>query len=366
MLQEARALKTKAISSLITAMEAFNSPRDDGRTTKVLLHLQHAFEMLLKAALVQAKVHVFDAQSGRSIGFETCVKHAQSHKRIKLSDPDAGTLRAIDALRDDEQHWFNIVSEQILYLHTRAAVTLFDDVLQKAFKEQLAHHLPNRVLPVSTDPPRDLALVLDEEYFQIAALLQPGRRKGHEAQARIRTLLAMEAHVEPETIVSAKDVERVAEGVRRGDTRSTVFPRLDAVATTIDGAGLAITVRFTQNQSAPAVRYAADETIPAAAIREVDLQRKYHRSATDLASALKLTPPRSTALRQHLGIDNDPTCCHVFVFGSQQHPAYSDNALTKMRNAIATLDMEAVWQAHKPLGRAKSHPPCTQPGCQAA
>ena len=27
-------------------------------------------------------------------------------------------------MRDDEQHWFNIVSEQLLYLHARAAVTL--------------------------------------------------------------------------------------------------------------------------------------------------------------------------------------------------------------------------------------------------
>jgi hypothetical protein len=52
--QQARVLKRKALTSFITAAEAFNSPRDDGRVTKVLLHLQHAFEMLLKAALVQA------------------------------------------------------------------------------------------------------------------------------------------------------------------------------------------------------------------------------------------------------------------------------------------------------------------------
>ena len=50
--QQARVLKRKALTSFITAAEAFNSPRDDGRVTKVLLHLQHAFEMLLKATLV--------------------------------------------------------------------------------------------------------------------------------------------------------------------------------------------------------------------------------------------------------------------------------------------------------------------------
>lgn len=36
--QQARVLKRKALTSFITAAEAFNSPRDDGRVTKVLLH----------------------------------------------------------------------------------------------------------------------------------------------------------------------------------------------------------------------------------------------------------------------------------------------------------------------------------------
>jgi hypothetical protein len=36
----------KAISSIRASMTAFNSPHDDGRVTAVLLHLQHAFEML--------------------------------------------------------------------------------------------------------------------------------------------------------------------------------------------------------------------------------------------------------------------------------------------------------------------------------
>jgi hypothetical protein len=36
-----------------TAMTAFNSPHDDGRPTVLLLHLEHAFEMLLRAALLQ-------------------------------------------------------------------------------------------------------------------------------------------------------------------------------------------------------------------------------------------------------------------------------------------------------------------------
>jgi hypothetical protein len=362
--QEARALKAKAVASLITALEAFNSPRDDGRTTKVLLHLQHSFEMLLKAALVQSNINVFDRQTGRSWGFEACVRHAQSLPKLKLSDADAGTLRAVDALRDDEQHWFNVVSEQLLYLHVRAAVTLY--LLQRAFGESIAMHLPLRVLPVTIDPPQELSLVLDDEYTQIASLLRPGRRARHEARARIRTLLAMEAHVEPEAGVSNRDVDRVEQGIKTGENRAVVFPKLNEIATAIDGSGVGLTVRFVKNEAAPPVRYEADETQPAAAIREVDLQRKFRRSPKQLADDLSLSTPRSTALRQHLGIDQDPNCCYVFEFGSQRHPRYSDNAFTRMRQAIKELDMEAVWQAHKPSGRASSRPKCAVAGCTAA
>ncbi len=361
--QESRVLKRKALASLTWAVEVFNSPHNDGRVTRVLLHLQHAFEMLLKAALVQIGERVFDKETGRSIGFEKCLGLTAANTKIKLNEAEAGTLRAIDAMRNDEQHWFNQVSEQLLYLHARAGITLFDDLLQRVFTEQLATHLPTRVLPLSVDPPRDLAIVLDEEYSQIAALLRPGRRARHEARARIRTLLAMEAHVAPEAHVSSKDVDRVEAAVRSGDPRAAVFPRLERIGTAIDGSGITITVHFTKTQGPP-VRYAADESVPAAAIREVDLQRKFHRSPTKLAKALNLTVPQSRALREHLGIDDNPTCSYEFVFGSQRHRRYSDNAYTKMQVAIRDLDMDAIWQAHKPRGRAKSKPACVVGGCQ--
>lgn len=55
----------------------------------------------------------------------------------QIVEEEAGTLRAIDALRDDEQHWFTKVTEGLLYLHARAAVTLFDELLSRAFNQRL-------------------------------------------------------------------------------------------------------------------------------------------------------------------------------------------------------------------------------------
>lgn len=363
--QEARVLRRKALSSLTLGMTAFNSPVEAGRVTQVLLSLQHSFEMLLKAALVQRGVSVFDKKTGRSFGFEKCVNLAQGDTVIKLTDDEAGTLRSIDAMRDDEQHWFNEVSEQLLYVHARAAITLFDELLQRVFGEHLADHLPGRVLPISTDPPKDLEVLIDEEYSQIAELLRPGRRARHEARARIRTLLAMEAHVEPDSQVSTKDVDRVEKGIKAGHKRAEVFPRLGDVTTTVEGVGATVQVHITKKDGAP-VRYVADESVPAAAIREVDLNRRFHLSATDLARELNLTTPKSTALRRHLGIDGDSKVHYVFEMGAQKHHRYSDGALKRMRDALTELDFDAVWEGHKPPGRSKAQRVCTVPGCADA
>jgi len=362
--REARVLRDKALSSLRRSTSAFNAPDDDGRTTTVLLTLQHAFEMLLKAALVQTGQPVFDKTLGRSISFEKCLKLARQTAVIKLTDGEAGTLRAIDALRDDEQHWFNDVDEQFLYLHTRAGITLFDDLLLRVFSERLADHLPQRVLPLSTDPPRDLQVLIDSEYQQIAELLRPGRRARATARARIRTLLAMEAHVDEDAKVSERDVDRVERGVKDAKARELVFPRLGLIEASTIGQGATVSVRFDKRSGAPVRLISADDTTEAAAIREVDLQRKYHRSPRDLAEALGLTGPKCLALRQHLGVDVDDSCHHHFVFGSQRHRQYSDNAFTRMRDALRNdVSLEGVWAAHRPRRSGQQAAACSVPGC---
>lgn len=360
----ARILKKKSVASLRTSVVAFNSPNDDGRVTAALLHLQHAFEMLLKAALNQARQEVFDPRTGRSISFEQAVRRAESAPNIKLSVGEAGTLRAIDAMRDDEQHWFTEVDEGLLYLHVRAGVTLYDDLLFRVFGDRLADHLPLRVLPISTEAPQDFQFLVDREYAKIAELLKPGRRAGAEARARVRALLAMEAHEDPDTKVSDTDVNRVVKGIRANKGREKVFPRLGGVGANIGGDGIAVEVRFVKQGGLP-VTYTSDVTGDAdvAAIREVDLQRKYHRSGFEMSDKLRLTRPRGAALREHLGLDADENCVHVFHFGSQRHTRYSDNAFIAMREALKSLDMDAIWQSHGAGRRKAPRPACTQPGC---
>jgi hypothetical protein len=344
-------LKDKALASMKRAVQAFNDLDDDGRQTAVMLNMQHAFEMLLKAALADTKVRIFDKRTGRSIGFEKCLALASEH--LGLSAEQLGLLRAIDALRDDEQHWLATLNEGLLYLHSRAAVTLFDEVLNDAFDERLADHLPERVLPISTSPMAEMDVLVNEQYSQISRLLQPGKRRRPEARALLRGLLAMEGHVSDEARVSERDVDRVERAVRDGRSLDQVFPRLRNVTATFEGEGATVKVHFTKREGAPVHFVPADDPSDTAAVREVDLQRKYYLSPYELADKVGLTRPRSTALRRQLGIDDDGDCVHVFTFGSQRHPRYSDNAYRRMKEALdGGVDMEEVWREHRPRRRS--------------
>lgn len=351
------------------AMTAFNSPSDDGRTTSVLLHLQHSFEMLLKAALSQGDREVFDKTTKRSVSFEKAVRYAQQLPGVRLTDDEAGTLRAIDALRDDEQHWFNDVAEGILYLHVRAGVTLFDELLTRAFKQKLADHLPNRVLPISTEPPQDFLTLIDNEYANIGKLLKPGRRARYEARAKIRTLLALEAHVAEDTKVSDSDVNRVEKGIKAGKSRDQVFPKLNPLTAHITGEGLTVKVKIVKQSDALPVRLvrpdeAAAEGVDAAAVREIDLLTKYHWTASRLAEKLAITAPRAAALREHLGIDGDKDCTYSVPHNQSRLTYYSDNAYTRMRDAIKTQNMDAIWDSHGKVRRLAPRPRCAQAGCR--
>jgi hypothetical protein len=349
--REAAILKKKAIASIRRAARSFNDFEDDGRVTDVLLHLQHAFEMLLKAGLVQMGIKVFDPNDGKSLGPDKCVKLANQY--LKLTESEAGLIRAIDALRDEEQHWFADSDEGVLYIHARGAVTAFDDLLDRVFGERLANHLPARVLPISTEPPADIQTLIDREYSQIGKLLAPGSRKRADAQARIRTLLAMEAHLAEGVLVSKKDVDRVKNAIKAGKDRSEVFPRLDGLGTQVDGEGITVVVRFTKKMGAP-VTFVPPDDPSAAGVRQVDLQRTFHLTARALAKRLGLSEPRAFALRRALNIDDDPKCRHDFTFGKSTYPSYSDKALNSMKTALTELDMDQIWKDFRPMHAPKT------------
>lgn len=343
LLREVKTMKGKALSSLRRGLTAFNGFDDDGRTTSVLLHLQHACEMLIKAALVQKRVTIFDKKSATSLSLGKCLALAQTH--CGLTAEETGAIRAVDSLRDAEQHWFVVVAEPLLYMHSQALVTVIDAILKRSLDDALINHLPTRVLPVSATPPANIEVLMDREFKQIIELLAPGRRARDEARGRIRTLLAMEAHIVDEVDVSEKDIDRIEKAVRAKKAFTDVFPRLTALQTTMEGEGINVKVHFTKKQGAPVKFVPADDPGDAAAVRELDLQKKYHLSPAQLAKVVGLTVPKAAALKAHLKIEDDPNCRHVFNFGKSRHPCYSDNAAKAMKAALEDGKMDEIWKA---------------------
>lgn len=344
--RESRTLLMKSIASLRRGLTAFNSFDDDGRVTSVLLHLQHSCEMLLKAMLVQRRINVFDKDMSKAIDFNDCLGRAQAHCGVTAEE--AGVMRAIGSLRNSEQHWILALEENILYVHVRALVTVLDDLISRQFEQSLADHLPVRVLPVSTTPLSDIALLIDQEFTQIRDLLKPGRRAREDARARIRGLLAMESHVVDDVAVTERDIDRIEKAIKKGEGLGKVFPRLLVVQTSsTSGHGYEVKVRFTKKEGPPVRLISGDDPTEAAAVREVDLQKKYHLSATQLAKKLKLTPPRAKSVRDHFGIDEDPNCLHVFEFDSQRIRRYSDNAWTKMQEGLKSISADDIWAMRK-------------------
>lgn len=363
-----RILRAKALASLRRAVVAFNGLDEDGRITIILLSMQHAFEMLLKACLEQKKVNVFDRRTGKSISLEAAIRQCQQTVGVKLTDDEAGTIRMLDALRDAEQHWHVVVDEGLLYLNVRAGVTLFDDLIGRVFGTALAEHLPLRVLPISAEPPESLDLLVDREFARVAELLKPGKRSSAEASARIRTLLATEALADPDAAeVSESDVRRVTKGIRSGKSRDQVFPKLTGYAASVSGSGLTVEVRLVKSGGLP-VTYTNDPTAEPAAIRTVDLEKKFYLGPYDLADKAGVPRGKALGLRRHLGLDNnDDHFSHRFVFGSTKLLRYSDNALKAMREA-KSLDLDRVWASHRTVRYYETEPlpPCAQPGCTTA
>jgi len=310
--------------------------------------------MLTKAILFQKGHPVFDDKAGMSIGLESALKLCLNHQY--LTAPQVGAIRAVDNMRDAAQHWMIVVPEDVLYLHARAIITVIDEVLIDQFSDTLADNLPLRVLPVSTLPICDVQTLIGREYEQIAALLAPGKRARDEARGRIRTLLALESHVADNVALSERDIDRIEAAVRANAPQSRVFPRLATLRADAQGSGVTVKVKFGRADSLPAVRYiAADDPTSAAAIREVDLQSKYHLSPQDLARLLELTVPKAKALRAHYGVDSVPSYAHCFRFGTQDLLRFSDNAVRALRPVCTSENVALIWEQSR--GRGANRPP---------
>ena len=350
MKKEVRQLRGKAVNALVLAIEHFNRPWDRGRSEAVLILLDHAFEMLLKAALRHRQEAIRKPREKQTIGFGACVRKALTDAKVKfLTEEQALTLQTINGQRDAAQHYLVDVSEHQWYFYAQAGVTLFRDIHDEVFEESLILELPERVLPISTTAPRDLSALFEKEVEEIKTLLVPGTRRRMDAIAKARSLAVLESTVNGDyEQPSDHELKKVCKRLSHGETWMTVFPGVASINITPELEGPVLSLRLTKNEGTPVQLLKEGESTGAVvAVRRVNELDFYSLGAAELAKKVGLTTPKSRAVVDHLGLREDPDCFKEIKIGRVTHPRYSPKAITKVRAALEAESVDEIWAASR-------------------
>lgn len=348
--KEAKLLKAKALNSLVLSVDHFNRQWDVGRTDTVLMLLQHAFEMLLKAAILERGGKIRNAGEHNTIKFEACIRRGLSDGRIKfLSEDQVLTLQTIDNLRDAAQHHLVDVSEGHLYLQAQSGVTLFGDILLDVFKEKLRSTLSERVLPVATIAPLDPIALFTDEVEQVRRLLAPNTRRRLEAIARLRGLAIVDGAIQGEKLQpSESHLKRLSRQIRRSEEMDQVFPGIASVNFVAEGSGLSFSLRLTKKQCVPVQLMPEGQTdTSVVAVKRVNELDFYNLGHNDLAKKVELTPNKTTAAIHCLDLKNDPDCFKTFTVGKTKFNRYSQKAIPKIEELVASRGIDSIWNQYR-------------------
>jgi hypothetical protein len=350
MKREVKLLLQKACDSLLLAIELFNRPHERGRVSSVLIILDHSFEMFMKAAILHRGGRIREKRAKETIGFDKCVRISLSDGKVKyLNTEQALVLQTINGLRDAAQHHLLEISEGQLYIHVQSGVTLFRDLLRNVFGQELADYLPTRVLPVSTSPPTDLAMLFESEVAEVQKLLKPGRRRRLEALARLRPLAILDATIQGEKgQPSDSDLRRIGNRLAKGATWVEIFPGVAAVEVVTDGTGPTLSLRLSKKEGIP-IQVVPEGTpgVSVVAVRRVNELDVYSLGARQLGEKVGLTTPKLVAVVDYLGLREDPDCYKEFKIGSQTHKRYSPKAIDKIRQALERERVDEIWRKYR-------------------
>ncbi len=355
MKKEVRQLREKAINALVLSIEHFNRPWDRGRTEAVLILLDHAFEMLLKAAIRERQGKIRKAREKQTIGFDACVRKGLTDANLKfLTDEQALTLQTINGQRDAAQHYLIDLSEHQLYFYAQAGVTLFRDIHDDVFQEKLIIHLPERVLPISTTAPKDLSALFDKEVEEIKGLLAPGTRRKMDAVAKARSLAVLESAVNGDyEQPSDGELEKVCKRLSGGEAWTSVFPGVASINITAEHDGPSLSLRLTKNEGTPVQLLKEGEGAGAVvAVRRVNELDFYSLGAAPLAKKVGLTIPKSRSVVDHLSLRDDPECFKEIAIGGITHARYSPKAIKRIEQALKEESIDDIWAAHRAKQKA--------------
>lgn len=350
MKKEVRQLKNKAINALIICIDHFNRPWDQGRTEAVLILLDHAFEMLLKAGIRHRGGNIRKPREKQTIGFDACIRKSLTDNKIKfLTEEQALTLQAINGQRDAAQHYLVDLSEHQLYFYAQAGVTLFRDLHDALFDESLIVNLPERVLPVSTTAPRDLASLFDKEVGEIRQLLAPGTRRKLDAIAKARGLAVLEGAIKGDYEQPGDgELRRICDRLVKEPDWTKVFPGVASINIRAEGSGPHVQLRLCKKEGIPVQLVKEGEGGGAAvAIKRVNELDFYNLGLKQLSKKLGINQYDTQAVVWKLKLLENPDYFKEFKIGSQKYKRYSKKAFEVLKASLAESSLDETRQQYK-------------------
>lgn len=158
------------------------------------------------------------------------------------------------AIETQSKHYGAELREQLLYVDALGGVTLFRDVLLRAFDEALGEQsaFSGRTLPVTTQPPTEFQALVSGDFAYVKELIAPGHRRRAEALTILRPyVLGDRAVSDGKDLQQPTDIElnALAGRLAGGESRDVVLPGLARLAFD-DSSSLTYELRITKSPGA--------------------------------------------------------------------------------------------------------------------
>lgn len=355
MKKQPKILFEKSLDSLVLSIEHFNRPWDRGRHEAVLILLDRSFELLLKSIILHKGGKIREPYEKETIGFEKCVRKCITDNQVKcLSEEEGLTIQIINSFRDAAQHDVVVLSEQELYMYSQAGVTLYKDLIKKVFKESLKDHVPERILPISTQPPTDLHTMVEADFKEIKSLLKPHSRKQMEAKSKLKSLAIIESSLEGvRNQPSEIELNKLAKSVKDGMKWSEIFPGIASLNIDTQGNGINVDIRITKNEGEK-VQLVPEGTPGATvlAVKRVNELDFYALGLKQVAKKIGLGANKALAVIRHLNIQESDDYYKEVKIGNSRFKRYSGLAIKRIQEELPNLVVEDVWQKNRPGAKA--------------
>ena len=341
---------SRSKNSLVMAIEIFNRPRDEGRVEGVLLFLDHAFEMLLKAIIFEKTGALKKRGEKYNYGFEKCVNLCSSY--TLLDNDESIMLLNLNGFRDAAVHDLVIISEGLLYSHAESCVLIYGKLLKAVFKEELAKVIPLRILPLSTSLPSDMQTLFSSDLEGVRSLLCGRQRKEDEATARLRPYQIIEHNLTSLYTEKARlpSTKTLLKRIKNEDWR-VVLPMVSGLVKP-SREGIALNLQVVKTGGIP-VRI--DPNAPTAiAFRYVKPEDKYQYLTIELAEALGINMNFLVKLVQMFKMKENPDYHTKIKTGRKTYvQRYNDRAYQVLKNAIQHDGKDALMTSIR-RGQVKS------------